>query len=154
MTHPAPPGRRALRTAALYAVLVGAPTVGVAATLHVGRTLTAPPAVGGVWLVDPAAGGCARAAGTLRIEQSGARIDGLYAPAADGAGEVAFRGHVGEAQAVLGEPGGCERVEVAVSRDPARPDSLAAVLQTGACGCRTTEATLHRAPADPLVGAH
>ncbi|PAP77102.1 hypothetical protein [Rubrivirga marina] len=152
MSDPPASGRRALRTAALYVVLVGVPALGVAATIHVGQNLEAPPSVGGAWAVAPDAEGCARAAGALVVEQSGPQIEAVYTP--EGASAVALRGRVADTAAVLGERASCERVEVAVARDPSRPATLRATLQTGVCGCRTTSATLTRADAAPLAGGH
>lgn len=139
---------RALRTAALYLMLVGLPGLGVAAALQVGRGLTAPPSVGGTWQIATGEGGCDRAGGTLGIAQSGRRLDALYTPG-DRA-PIPLRGHLrGDTLTLDGPATGCDRVRARVTG----AERVTATVQAGACGCRPTEATLVRA-AGPDAGAH
>ena len=78
---PAPRSMPASRSALLYLLLVGVPLAGLAAILHAGSTLQAPPALGGEWRVETREDS-ALIPRTFTIAQSGVHISVAFGAAA------------------------------------------------------------------------
>jgi hypothetical protein len=73
--------RSALKSVAAYLLLVGIPLASLAAILHAGSRLQAPPALGGEWRLTESAGLTVPGAppATLRIAQSGTHLSVVLA---------------------------------------------------------------------------
>lgn len=110
-----------MKTALLYALLVGLPVLGLLGVLQVGRLVEAPPAVGGWWAYTSAPAGvsaCVPAEGVFEIVQSG-----TYAVVAmPGRPDVQARLRRGVLQTAPSADTGCGgplRVEARVGQDVA-----------------------------------
>lgn len=76
----------AVRSLLLYPILIGGPLLGLAAIVHAGQRLHAPPAVGGGWAVDSvaASGGAGECAALVRGAGLAVSQSGIYATATFG----------------------------------------------------------------------
>ena len=117
-----------MKLVAIYLLLVGIPLAGLAAILHAGRALHAPPAIGGEWRVEGAA---ADSVASLAISQSGEHVE-VSLGAARLRGRLAGDSVVAERR---GSAAPCARQLHARIDTAARPMRMIAELRPDAPGC-------------------
>ena len=119
-----------MKLIAIYLLLVGIPLAGLAAILHVGRGLHAPPAITGQWRMEGAAA-AGDSLAPIAISQSGEHVEVVLA-GAELRGRLSGDSIVAERR---GPAAPCARLLHARIDTAARPMRMIAELRPDAPGC-------------------